>query len=580
MKPFDNNGQFHPIVKAEGGVRRTAVRGASVTIFASAVSFAVQMSATVVLARLLTPTDFGVVTMVTTFSLLLCSFGLNGFTEVILQREEVTHVLASNLFWINLGAGAALTVGFAACGPLIALFFHNALVTRVVEGMALSIVCASFSVIHLALLNRAMRFTAVSANNVIARAVCVIVSIVLAMAGWGYWALVAGNIALQVSTGVGAWLLCRWTPGRPRRVPGTGAAVKFALNVYSHFSFNYFSGNTDNLLVGWRYGAGALGLYKKAFDLFFTPMCQLLSPMSAVAITTLSRFHRDRAQYQRYFLRGMSVLALVGMGIGADFTLVGGDLIRFLLGPAWTESGRIFAFFGPGIGVMLLYSTHGWIHLSIGRPDRWFRWAVIEFLCTAGLFLILLPWGPRGIASAWTISFFVLMLPAFWYAGKPIDFRVAPVLAVVWRFFVASVAGGCLTAVLLRFLPLFANAPGELGALERLVSISSLFFTLYLVAVVMLHGGFEPLRQAARLVHDLLPQRKSATADSGSPDLGSPKLGSPNSGTPNSGVANFGNPDAGNPLTAAADAMMVDSAHGDDGQTGLPAETVLDAVRR
>ena len=131
----------------------------------------------------------------------------------------------------------------------------------------------------------------------------------------------------------------------------------------------------------------------------------------------------------------MSVLALLGMGIGADFTLVGRDLIRVLLGPGWAESGRIFAFFGPGIGVMLLYNTHGWIHLSIGRPDRWFRWGVIEFLCTAGLFVIALPWGPRGIALAWTVSFFVLMLPAFWYAGKPIGLGVAPVLAVSLEIF-------------------------------------------------------------------------------------------------------------------------------------------------
>ena len=278
----------------------------------------------------------------------------------------------------------------------------------------------------------------------------------------------------------------------------------------THGSPSAISGNTDNLLVGWRYGAGALGFYKKAFDLFYTPVCQLLSPMSAVVITTLSRFKGERAHYQRYFLSGMSVLAFLGMAIGADLTLVGRDLVRFVLGAGWAESGRIFAFFGPGIGVMLLYNTHGWIHLSIGRPDRWFRWAVIEFLCTAGLFLIGLPWGPRGIALAWTVSFFVLMLPAFWYAGKPIGFGVASVLAVVWKFFVASVAAGCSTAWLIHFLPVFAAAPGAQGALARLVSVSLLFWTFYLGAVVALHRGLGPLRQAASLVRDLLPRRAAA----------------------------------------------------------------------
>lgn len=509
MKPFDCNGAFRPVSKAQG-VRRAAVRGAGVTIFASGLSFAVQMAATMVLARLLTPADFGVVTMVTTFSLLFSSFGLNGFSEVILQREEVTHFLASNLFWINIGFGVLLATAFAALGPIIALFFHNPLVVRVTQGMALTILVASTSVIHLALLNRAMRFSVVSANGVVATTVSVVVSIILARSGWSYWALVAGNIARPFSQAVGAWTMCRWIPGRPRHAPNTGASVKFAMSVYSRFSFNYFSGNTDNLLVGWRFGAGALGLYKKAFDLFYLPACQLLSPMSAVAITTLSRFNRDRAQYQRYFLSGLSVLALVSMGVGADLTLVGRDLIRFLLGPAWAESGRIFTFFGPGIGVMLLYNTHGWIHLSIGQPDRWFRWAVIEFLCTAGLFLMLLHWGPRGIALAWTVSFFVLLIPAFWYAGKPIGFGVAPILAVVWKVFVAAVVAGCSVAWVVHIAPPFGTTPGAPGAFARVISVSLLFLTLYLGMVVALHRGLEPLRQGARLIHDLLPQRTAA----------------------------------------------------------------------
>lgn len=505
MIPFDAKGTFHPIPELTG-LRRAAVRGAGVTIFASGVSFTVQMVATVILARLLTPADFGVVTMVTTFSLLLCSFGLNGFTEVILQREEVTHSLASNLFWINVGAGILLTLACAGLGPLIASFYHDPLVAHVAEGMALTIVLASTSVIHLALLNRAMRFTAASINGVVAGAVSVIVSIVLALAGWSYWALVVGNIARQLSITLGAWLMCRWMPGRPRPIPGTGECVRYAINVYSHFGFNYLSGNTDNLLVGWAYGAGTLGFYKKAFDLFFVPVCQLLSPMSAVAITTLSRFSSERAQYRRYFLSGMAVLALVGMGIGADLTLIGGDLIRFVLGPKWTESGRIFSFFGPGIGVMLLYSTHGWIHLSIGRPDRWFRWGVIEFLCTAGFFVMALPWGPRGIALAWTASFFILMLPAFWYAGKPIGLGVTPVLTVVWKFFVASVAAGGITARLMHVMP-FAVTPGAHGAFARIVSVSLLYFVLYLCMVIALHRGPEPLRLVSRLAADLRPRR-------------------------------------------------------------------------
>src|ERR1700690_1100574 len=157
MKPFDSNGDFHPIAEGQG-LRRAAIRGAGASIAGQVGSFAVQIGSVVILARLLTPADFGIVTMVTTFSLLFRSFGVNGFTELIMQREEVTHSLASNLFWINLGIGAILTLAFASAGPLLALFYHNSAVAQVAEGLSLTIGIGCLGYIHLGLLQRAMQF--------------------------------------------------------------------------------------------------------------------------------------------------------------------------------------------------------------------------------------------------------------------------------------------------------------------------------------------------------------------------------------------------------------------------------------
>jgi O-antigen/teichoic acid export membrane protein len=460
----------------------------------------------VILARLLTPSDFGIVTMVTTFSLLFRSFGMNGFTEFIMQREDLTHSLASNLFWIELGVGTILTLAFAASGPLLALFYHNSAVVPVAAGLSLTIGIGCLGWIHMGLLQRAMQFRTTAIINFVGQLLLVIVSIVLGIAGWHYWALVWGSVTQTVVVAAGAWWMCRWIPGRPGRAAGTGSGLKFAMSVYSHFAFSYSTRNTDNLLVGWRFGARSLGLYKRAYDLFVLPETQLLAPMSAVVVSTLSRVTGNREQFQRYFLRAIAVLALVGMGIGADFALVGKDLIRFLLGPGWEEAGRIFALFGPGIGVMLLYNTHGWIHLSIGRPERWFRWGLMEFVCTASLFLLALHWGPSGVALAWTVSYFLLMFPGFWYAGMPIGLGVGPVFAVIWKFFAASAGAGIGTALIIRAVPLFATATGASGAFLRMASVSLLFFGLYLAGVIALHKGLKPLSETASLLRDLLPE--------------------------------------------------------------------------
>ena len=135
--------------------------------------------------------------------------------------------------------------------------------------MSPTIFISSISVMHLALLKRAMRYSVVSVNEILARITSIAVSIALGWAGWGYWALVAGAVAQSLATSVGAWSACRWFPGQPRRVAGTAAMVRFALNVYARFSVNYSARNTDNLLVGWRFSAQSLGFYKKAYDLSF-----------------------------------------------------------------------------------------------------------------------------------------------------------------------------------------------------------------------------------------------------------------------------------------------------------------------
>jgi PST family polysaccharide transporter len=281
------------------------------------------------------------------------------------------------------------------------------------------------------------------------------------------------------------------------------------MNTYSHCVVNYFAKNMDNLLVGWRFNAQALGFYKKAYDLFVLPANQLLSPVSAVVVTTLSRLNSNKADYRRSFLRGLSILAFVGMGLSGELTLIGKDFIRLLLGPGWDAAGRIFVLFGPGIGFMLIYSTHSWLHLSVGKADRWFRWGIIEFGVTALLFLLALPWGPGGIAAAWTISFCILMLPAFWYAGKPIEFGVAPLLSVLWKYALAATAAAGATAAITFEMQHLLALSGWTGAFVRVVVVSLFFLTLYVLAVILLHGGNEPVRQITRLAPDLLPWGRS-----------------------------------------------------------------------
>jgi len=505
LRPFDPSGDFAGAVTQSGStLKRLAVRGAGMTVLSSAISLAIQIAATVVLARLLTPKDFGLVAMVTTFSLLLSNFGINGVTEAIVQQEVLDETAATNLLWMSVCGGILLTCGFAAGGSLLARVYAEPLVAPVTSAVALSIMLTCISVVHLALLKRAMCFSALATNDVIAKAIAVVISIAFGFAGWGYWALVAGVCALPLSTSIGGFILCRWVPGLPHRSSATGTMTKFAMHTYGRFAVNYFARNADNLLVGWRFGAPALGFYKKAYDLFSLPASQLVSSISVVAVAALSRSRNDPAQFRQNLLGAVAVVTFIGMWIAGDLTLVGADLIRVLLGPGWNEAGRIFVWFAPGIGVMMLYGTHGWIHLSIGRADRWLRWGLVEWAVTILLFVVALPWGPRGIAAAWCASFWLLTLPATWYAGAPIGLGITSVVATVWRYVVASSIAGATVFFSLWNVEGVLTSQSASGAGLRVVVVSVMYSALYFGAVVTLHRGTAPIRRLMSLFRTMV----------------------------------------------------------------------------
>jgi PST family polysaccharide transporter len=200
------------------------------------------------------------------------------------------------------------------------------------------------------------------------------------------------------------------------------------------------------------------------------------------------------------------------MGIAGDLTLVGKDLIRLLLGPGWEPAGQIFTFFAPGIGIMLVYGTHGWIHLSIGRADRWFLWGLVEWVVSVLLFIAGLHWGPKGVAVAWDLSLWILVVPAMWYAGKPIGLGISHLLGEVWRYIVASLLAGVTCSLLLAHCALLSGVTGASGAAVRIVSVSVSFVLLYLLGIVLLHRSFAPLRSAVNLFREMVSMNKQPSA--------------------------------------------------------------------
>lgn len=503
---INNDGYFNTD-HLKSGLKKRAMRGAGAAIFTSTFGFFVHFFSTIILARLLTPADFGLIAMVLTFSTLLQNFGLNGFTEAIIQKDDINHKMISTLFWLNAGISSGLTMVFILMAPFLAWFYNSQQLSVITIGIAFSIIAEGMGTIHMAILKRNMEFYIVTYITLFAATASTAISIIMAWQGCGYWALVAFTVCRPVLVDTGCWFFCRWRPSKPSKIKDIFPILKFALHTYGNFTLNYFSRNIDKLLIGWRYAAAPLGYYKKAYDLFALPASQLISPLSNVALAALSRLNNEPEKFRRYYLDAVSIIAFIGMPLSAMLTLAGKDIILLVLGPQWTKAGAIFCYFGTSIGIMLIYGTQGWLHLSLGRPDRWLRWGVFECIATSTFFVIGLPFGAEGVAIGYTLSFYVLAIPCLWYAGKPINFQLSSIFSVIWKYFVAALASGLASYFILYSQSIIKLIFVSLNVVYRIIVSSALCLSLYLLSIIILYQGVKPILNSILVAKQMLPGR-------------------------------------------------------------------------
>lgn len=485
-------------------LKRLAIRGTGAAVFAQTFNHGIQIVGTIILARILTPGDFGLVTMVIVISLLLANFGGNGFTEAIIQEERINHSQISTLFWINTGISTALTLLFIALAPVLASIYKDQRIVMITVIFGISIIITGLATQHLALLKRRMQFYRTSANSIVAILISFIVSIAMALLGFGYWSLIARHFCYTVSITIGAWLLCSWRPGLPKKFKQVKTLVKFALNVYGNFCINYLSRNIDKVLIGKFHGSIQLGQYDRAYHLSSMLHNQLTVPIANVAVATLSRLRNDPEKCLQYFVKVLSIIAFIGMPLSAIFTLIGQDLILLILGNQWTLAGHIFIAFGPMIGIMLLYGTHTWLHYSMGRADRLFKWSIVGTMVTVVFFFIGIPFGALGVAVACSASYYVLIIPGLLYAGQPIQLKLSHILSAVWKCFTAAFLSGLLCFYIYSST-LISEVFLELNIIIRLLATSFFCMSLYLIMIIILYQSFSPILQFIIVLRDMVP---------------------------------------------------------------------------
>jgi PST family polysaccharide transporter len=448
-----------------------SVRGGASSLGGQGVRTLVQMVGTVILARLLTPEDYGLVGMVTVVIGFAQMFKDAGLSMATVQQDEISYEQISTLFWVNLAVSACLAGVVFVGAPLVALFYGSPQLTAVTAALSVSFLISGVTIQHEALLIRHMRFKSIAVSQVAAQVVNVGVAITAALLGAGYWALVYGTLAAAaVSSGL-YFYFCPWLPGRMHRGAGTRRMLKFGGDMMTFNFMTYFAVNSDYIFIGRFIGAAPLGLYTRAYNLFSMPVSQIQAPMVSVALPALSALRDDSERYVRYYRRSLEALGLLTVPIAAYCMLEADFIIRVLLGDQWMAVVPVFRLLAIGGLVQGVSSTRGLLLLSCGMPREYVRLGTVNAVVRIAGVLVGLAWGIAGVAAGTSFAILVSLVPSLHYftRGTPVvpgDFYRA--LARPMLFGGIAFALGLLT----RYL-----VPGE-GLLMHLV-VTLVFFVVY-----------------------------------------------------------------------------------------------------
>lgn len=400
-------------------LKERTISSGTVTLFSQAIVFVLTFASTMILARLLTPRDFGLIAMVSTVMAFAGILKDAGLSTATMQRDGVTHAQVSNLFWINLGVSAGMGMVVACLAPVLAWFYKEPKLVGLALVLSTTCLLNGTTIQHQALLSRQMRFKALALIQVGSLTIAILAGVLMALLGSGYWSLVGLNIAQAIANIALTWSVCRWRPQLPVRRCGTRSLLNFGVNMTGANLVRCLTQNMDTLLIGRFYGAAAVGLYSRAMALLQRPLNQFMGPVTTVFEPALARLQNDSERYRRTFLQAYNATALAGVtGTGLMLPLAH-PITLVLLGQKWERTAPIFAGFSFAALFIPLVNTAGWLFISQGRARDWL---VVNSVC--GIISIIgicagLPFGPAGVAIGWSLSGLFLGMPYFYYqAGR------------------------------------------------------------------------------------------------------------------------------------------------------------------
>ncbi|MBK1876635.1 lipopolysaccharide biosynthesis protein [Pelagicoccus mobilis] len=434
---------------------KRTINGSLVNITGQGFKLLIQTTCTVILARLVTPAEYGQFAMVASLLSIVIVIKDMGLSMATIQRPEITHQQISNLFWLNTSAGLLAMTLIMCATPAIALFYGRNDLQGLVIGFAILTPISCIGAQHLAILKRKMNFFRIAVIELMSITIGCTAGIIAAHRGYGPFALLVMATSTAIANTAFLWLGCKWRPSLPQRKQGTRDLVTFGGQLTFSSLIGYGARNLDSVLLGYFKGATEVGLYNRAQHLIAKPLSQVMNPIMSAVLPAFARKSDDSKALEAAVTKALSTLALSGSIIATICITASEELVSIMLGSDWLPAApiiSILAFFGI---IEPCFSLLWNLMAATGNSKKLIYWQIFSSLIIVVGITSGLPWGATGVAAGFAISSLLIRAPAMMiYCSKTVNISTRKTVHSVTPYVLASLTAVIFTFLTTRSLPI------------------------------------------------------------------------------------------------------------------------------
>lgn len=327
---------------------------------------------TAILARLLSPEDYGIVAIVTVFTSFFSVFADLGFGTAVIQNKNLNKEDTDSIYTFTVYLGLGLGILFVLFSYPISVFYGNSVYFPIGCILAISLFFSTLNMIPNAVIMKNKQFMLVGIRTIVIVIVSGIITVVLAIFGFKYYALVLSSVISSIITYL--WNMKNVELKFRGKVNKESIQKVLSFSIFQFgFSFvNYFARNLDNLLTGKYIGSAQLGYYDKAYTLMQYPTANLTHVITPALHPILSEYQNDKKIIYTQYMKIVKLLAIIGIFVSAFCYLASSEIINIMYGEKWSQAIPCFKWLSLSVWAQMITSSAGAIFQSLGDTKRMF----------------------------------------------------------------------------------------------------------------------------------------------------------------------------------------------------------------